>query len=169
MKKSTKRIAMLAVIVLLASLMTAAFADDRIFTSETFSIPKERLKKEVREELARKEAGLTSEQPAEEGPEAKETETPDETPEPADPDAPVERRVLIYSSRKDVVIENDIIELSSELIGFDGVEVHYQWQVDRNDDKGWVDVEGATGPKHRFAATRETILYNWRLTVSVDE
>ena len=75
----------------------------------------------------------------------------------------------IYSSREDVVTEGEIIELTSKLIGFDGVEVHYQWQVDRGDGEGWVDVEGATRSKHSFIAKKDTILYSWRLIVTVDD
>jgi len=67
------------------------------------------------------------------------------------------------------VIEGEIITLKSKLVGFDGVEVHYQWQVDRGDGEGWVDVEGATGPEHSFVARKDTILYSWRLTISTDE
>ena len=85
------------------------------------------------------------------------------------PDGSVERKVLIRSSRGDVVIENQLITLTSKLIGFDDVDVHYQWQVDRGDGNGWVDVEGATGADHSFAATKDTILYSWRLIITTDE
>ena len=81
----------------------------------------------------------------------------------------MERKVLITSSRKDTVIRDQFITLYSELIGFDGLEPHYQWQVDRGDGNGWVDVEGATGATHSFVARPDTILYNWRLIVTVDE
>ena len=80
-----------------------------------------------------------------------------------------ERKVQIKSSRPDVVIEGEIITLYSRLTGFDDVEVHYQWQVDRGDGNGWVDVEGATGATHSFVARPDTILYNWRLLITVDE
>ena len=93
-----------------------------------------------------------------------------ETEQPAEPEqAAPEMRVLIFSSRKETVVRYELITLSSKLIGFDGMEVHYQWQVDRGDGNGWVDVEDATGATHEFRATEETILYTWRLTVTVDE
>ena len=95
-------------------------------------------------------------------------EQPAEPAAPAQPAEPV-REVRIYSSRREVVTEGDIIELTSELIGFDGLEVTYQWQVDRNDGEGWTDVEGATRAKYMFIANRETILYSWRLIVKVSE
>ena len=123
MKKSTKLIAMLTVIALLVSITAAALADDKIYTSSTFSVPKERLKQEIRDELAQK-----GNEPEAEPEDEPETEEPAETAapaEPVDPDAPVERQVLIHSSRQEVVIENDRIELTSELIGFGDVEVHY--------------------------------------------
>ena len=50
MKKSTKLFAMMTVIALLVSITAAALADDKIYTSSVFSVPKERLKKEIQEE-----------------------------------------------------------------------------------------------------------------------
>ena len=163
MKKTTKLIAMFTVIALLASALAAAAAEDKIFTSGVYSLPKERVEEELLQQYTEKEPE------PEATPEAgtSEDEFGDED-EPQD-GAPAERQVKIRSSRGDVVIENEIITLYSKLIGFDGVEVHYQWQVDRGDGNGWVDVEGATGAIHEFRATEETILYSWRLTISVDE
>lgn len=78
-----------------------------------------------------------------------------------------ERSVTIRSSQGDVVTEGEIIYLTSKLKGFDGLDIAYQWQVDRGDGAGWVDVEGANRPKHMFVADRETITYSWRLIVTV--
>ena len=78
-----------------------------------------------------------------------------------------ERSVMIRSSQGDVVTEGEIIYLTSKLKGFDGLDIAYQWQVDRGDGAGWVDVEGANRSKHMFVADRETITYSWRLIVSV--
>ena len=78
-----------------------------------------------------------------------------------------ERSVQIRSSQGDVVTEGEIIYLTSKLKGFDGLDISYQWQVDRGDGQGWVDVEGANRPKHMFVADRETIQYSWRLVVNV--
>ena len=75
----------------------------------------------------------------------------------------------IFSSQGDVVTEGEIIYLTSVLKGFDGLDVTYQWQVDRDDGKGWVDVEGATRDRHMFVASKETIKYSWRLLVRVNE
>ena len=162
MKKSTKLIAMLTVIALMAGTLATATADDKIFTSEIYVIPEDRLDPEMMQEVQEPEPQL-EEQPAEE-PGTEEPEPEEEVPEE---EAPAERKVRIASSRGDVVIENEIITLSSQLIGFDGVDVQYQWQVDRGE--GWTDVDGATGPTHQFVATRDTILYSWRLIVTVDE
>ena len=104
-----------------------------------------------------------------------ETTEPVTEPEPEkEPEAPapVERKVMIYSSRKEIVTEGDIIELTGALIGFEDVPdeaIAYQWQVDRNDGAGWVDVDGATKWYYKFIANKETILYNWRLIVTVNE
>lgn len=220
MKKSTKLIAMLTAITLLVCILAAAIAEDRIFTSEVFSIPKERVEqtilqqpgeetpqpatteqKDQQEESAEPEIGSdewwdadsadetetvtetgfgTEGEPETESPSegmsSEETtaagtnqeETPEAISEP-EPEPMPERKVQIKSSRKDVVIEGEIITLYSRLIGFEGVEVHYQWQVDRGEGAGWEDVEGATGPEHSFVARKDTILYSWRLTIITDE
>ena len=171
MKKSMKLIAMLTVIALLAGILATAIADDKIFTSTVYSIPKDRVDQEMLQQYAEQnpqteETGETDAQP-EEKPE--ETLFEEEEAEEAPADGTVERKVLIKSSRKEVVIEGEIITLYSKLVGFDDVEVHYQWQVDRGDGEGWVNVEGATGPNHQFVARKDTILYSWRLIVSTDE
>ena len=77
-----------------------------------------------------------------------------------------ERSVQIRSSQGDVVTEGEIIYLTSKLKGFDGLDIAYQWQVDRGDGAGWVDVEGANRSKHMFVADKDTIQYSWRLIVS---
>ena len=63
----------------------------------------------------------------------------------------------------------EVIELTSQLVGFGEAEVHYQWQVDRNDGAGWVDAEDGNRWKYTFLADRTTVMYNWRLIVTVDE
>ena len=168
MKKTTKRIAMLMAIVLVAGLLVTAAAENKIFTSPVFSIPKERLEEDVLKQYMEK--AEQPEEPETDGGEAEPEPAEEEEPEPElTEDGKVKRQVRISSSRKDVVIENEIITLSSKLIGFDDVEVQYQWQVDRGDGAGWVDVEGATGPNHSFVARKDTILFSWRLIVTADD
>ena len=163
MKKSTKLIAMLTVIALVATMAAAALADDKLYTSTVFSIPKER----VEEDLSQIE--MPEPQKEEEPDEPEPEEVFEDEPEEKTTEGKTQRKVLIKSSRGETVIEGEIITLKSKLVGFDGVEVHYQWQVDRGDGEGWVDVEGATGPEHSFVARKDTILYSWRLTISTDE
>jgi hypothetical protein len=163
MKKTTKLIAMLTVIALVATMAAAALADDKLYTSQVFSIPKER----VEEDLSQIE--MPEPQKEEEPEEPEPEEVFEDEPEEKTTEGKTQRKVLIKSSRGDTVIEGEIITLKSKLVGFDGVEVHYQWQVDRGDGEGWVDVEGATGPEHSFVARKDTILYSWRLTISTDE
>ena len=163
MKKSTKLIAMLTVIALLATMAATALADDKLYTSTVFSIPKER----VEEDLSQIE--MPEPQKEEEPEEPEPEEVFEEEPEEKTTEGKTQRKVLIKSSRGDTVVEGEIITLKSKLVGFDDVEVQYQWQVDRGDGEGWVDVEGATGPEHSFVARKDTILYSWRLTISTDE
>lgn len=88
------------------------------------------------------------------------------TGEPARP----KREVIIHSTQGAVVTEGDQITMTSELRGFgDDEQVAYQWQVDRGDGAGWVDVNGATKFKYTFIANEETIKYSWRLVVNVIE
>ena len=47
MKKSTKLIAMLTVIALVATMAATALADDKLYTSTVFSIPKERVEEDL--------------------------------------------------------------------------------------------------------------------------
>ena len=187
MKKSTKMIAMLTVITLLVCILAAAIADDRIFTSEVFSIPKERVEQTIlqqpgedtsrpenpeqagqQEETEGPEIGSDEWWDADSGEETGTESQPEGNTEPESEPMP-ERKVQIKSSRPDVVIEGEIITLYSRLTGFDDVEVHYQWQVDRGEGAGWEDVEGANGPEHSFVARKDTILYSWRLTIITDE
>lgn len=201
MKKSTKLIAMLTAIILLVCVLAAAIADDRIFTSGVYSIPKDRVEQTILQEPGEEtpQPETTEQAGQQEEPEepeigsdewwdadsGEETETGTETEpgtegetgtesqpegntEPESEPMP-ERKVQIKSSRPDVVIEGEIITLYSRLTGFDDVEVHYQWQVDRGEGAGWEDVEGATGPEHSFVARKDTILYSWRLTIITDE
>lgn len=193
MAKTRKLIALLTVLALLAGTMAAALADDRIFTSEAFSVPKERIDPLMLEQALNgqtmdpeAEAASGTEEPVTESqenpeeapaPEEKpeevpvQEEKPEEVPAQAEKEeeTPAQRQVLIFSSRKETVVRGELITLTSTLIGFDGVTVHYQWQVDRGDGNGWVDVQGANGATHEFRATEETILYAWRLNITVDE
>jgi outer membrane biosynthesis protein TonB len=108
-----------------------------------------------------------AETPAEGETPAQATEPKEEKEQTAAEAKTPERTVMIRSSQGDVVTEGEIIYLTSKLKGFDGLDIAYQWQVDRGDGAGWVDVEGANRSKHMFVADRETITYSWRLIVTV--
>ena len=179
MKKTIKLIAILTIMAVLVGLVALAVADDKIYTSPTFKLPKNRIVEPEEPEVT-EEPGTEPEGTEEPGTEPEGTEEPGTEPEGTEPEgteepeapAEVERKVMIYSTRKDVVTEGDIIELTGALIGFDDVPdeaISFQWEVDRNDGAGWVAVEGATKWYYKFIANKETILYNWRLTVTVNE
>ena len=154
MKRFTKMIAVLSAAILILSLASTAFAEEDVpdYISAGFKIPKEVIvgyEVEPEEELP------------EETPEEEEgAEKPEPTPE-------IKKEVLIHSSRKDVVTVGERIYLTSELIGFEGISVLYQWQADRG--RGWENVENANGPTYSFIATEETIKYTWRLVVGYDD
>jgi len=163
LKKLIVIAAMAALLICLA--MACASADERIYTSPVFKLPKDRVEQfaESLPEDAEPDEGTGLEQgtPAE--------GEPDEGEPMAEAGTGTERRVRVFSTQKDVVSEGDFIYLTSSLEGFEGVDVTFQWQVDRKDGKGWVDVEGATRSKHSFVANKETVRYSWRLVVNVDE
>jgi len=189
MRNLMKMIAITAITALLLfALITCAVADEKIYTSPVFTLPADRLER-AEEILEQQEQQAGSEAEESETPEGAETpeEVPGEEPEDVDEDdadedfeelgdeaaqleesAKNQRRVIIKSSQGDIVTEGDLIRLTSELRGFsDDEKVEYQWQVDRGDGAGWVDVEGATKWKHEFVANAETIKYSWRLIVNV--
>ena len=172
---------------LLCAAVSCASADERIYTSPAFTLPKEKVMDWIE---GQPEVPVQDEEPEDLPPEPEDMpEDPDELPveeeKPGDPaeedlssgdgtgsreeDEEPERSVMIFSSQDKVVTEGEMIYLTSKLTGFDDVEVSFQWQVDRGDGLGWVDVEGATRDKHMFVASKETIGYSWRLIVSVNE
>ena len=116
MKKTTKLIAMLTVIALVATMAATALADDKLYTSTVFSIPKER----VEEDLSQIEMPEPHQEDEPEEPEPEEVF--EEEPEEKTTEGKTQRKVLIKSSRGDTVIEGEIITLKSKLVGFDGVE-----------------------------------------------
>ena len=193
MKNQKKLIVIVTMTALLicAVMMSCALADEKIYTSPTFKLPAEKIMEWVEETQPEEEVpeeGQTEETPAEEEPE---DDWLDEDPREGESDGPAaeipaegneaqgeegdvvgevkapERTVTIRSSQGDVVTEGEIIYLTSKLTGFDGLDIAYQWQVDRGDGAGWVNVEGANRSKHMFVADRETIKYSWRLIVNV--
>jgi len=191
MKNQTKLIVIVTMIMLLMCVVISfAIADEKIYTSPTFKLPADQIKEwaeeqpegEVPEEGTPEEGvpeegapedGESEEEWPEDGRVEDETETPAGSEDEGEEGQVVgetkqpERSVTIRSSQGDVVTEGEIIYLTSKLKGFDGLDIAYQWQVDRGDGEGWVDVEGANRPKHMFVADRETIQYSWRLVVNI--
>ena len=174
MRNLMKLIAVTAITALLLfALASCASADERIYTSPVFKLPADRL--QLAEEIIENQAKDEESDQAEVT--ANETGDEDEVIENLDDDAgevteefEERRRVTIKSSQGAIVTEGDQIRLTSELHGFGDDEiVDYQWQVDRGDGLGWVDVEGANKWKHEFVANEETIKYSWRLIVNVIE
>ena len=240
MRKLMKLIATTAITLLLLALITCAAADEKIYTSPVFKLPRERLERAEEilggqeEEGEPEESEDLADEPEDEGEIPEEGETTDEDipgeeipgeeipgeeipgeeipgeeipgeeipgeddPEDVTPDedededfealdddagevddntgeveeepARPKREVIIRSNQGAVVTEGDQITMTSELRGFgDDEQVTYQWQVDRGDGAGWVDVNGATKFKYTFIANEETIKYSWRLIVNVIE
>ena len=168
---------------LLCMVITCASADEKIYTSPVFRLPKDKLEEWAETQPDVPEGEEEPEEPEEDEatgdtetdePQGETGEMQDETGEPQTDEsgAPVQpkREVRISSSQGKIVKKNEFITLSSKLIGFSDDEVlTFQWQVDRGDGLGWVDVEGATGETYKYSANEETITYKWRLIVNVEE
>ena len=81
---------------------------------------------------------------------------PDQTPAP-------NFKVTIFSSRRSVMTPGETVTLTCKLEGFEGYETYLQWEWDKGD--GFEEIEGANGDSYSFAASVETLAYDWRLTV----
>ena len=166
-------VAMMAAL-LLCVVISCASADEKIYTSPVFKLPANRLTEWVQNQPEKPEEpeDKPEEKPEEPGDEPEGTEDPGKAETPEDTDEPAERpqrAVLIFSSQGSVVTEGEFIILTSELIGYDGLDVSYQWQVDRGDGLGWVNLKGANRSKHTYVAGKDTIKYKWRLIVTYNE
>ena len=187
MKSNRKFIVMIAMVVLALLVAAGALADEKLYTSDPYKIPKDRVEgvsgiiPDAQEGEQPTEAGEVpeGEQPAETG-EVPEGEQPAEAESgeavaevPEEPEAPKgplpedQRRVYVTSSRAGTITDGDAVYLEAKLVGFDTLTVHYRWQCDKNDGQGWQDV-GLDRDYHVFIANRETVQYNWRLIVEVE-
>ena len=176
--KNLKKLIVITVLtaLLLCMVITCASADERIYTSPAFRLPKDKLEEWAEGQPETPDEPEETEEPDEDDTtgDTETVEPQEETGEPRTDDsgepAQTKREVRIYSSQGKVVKKNDFINLTSKLIGFSDDEVlTFQWQVDRGDGLGWVDVEGATGETYKYSANAETITYKWRLIVNVEE
>ncbi len=157
---------------LLCVVIACGSADEQIYTSPSFHLPMDLLT----EWLEAQPEEPTEEEEPQATPEVEETpEVPEgNSGETSGNNEKPQRVVKIYSSQGEVVTEGEIITMTSVLVGFDDIDssrISYQWQVDRGDGAGWVDVEGSGAKKYKFkfVASKETIQYSWRLIVNIDE
>jgi uncharacterized protein YgiM (DUF1202 family) len=86
---------------------------------------------------------------------------PEATPAPVE----IKREVRITTTLGSVVNVGDPVTMNSELVGFDGLNVHLQWQ--QNTGFGWRDVSGANGPSFSYVASEETVNSQWRVSVTI--
>lgn len=172
LKKLIVIVAMAALLICVA--MTCAMADEKIYESPVFKLPVDRLQAEQWAENQPEETEpetADDEVPGEEGDlsdqptQAPDGETIVETEENGEP----QRYVRIYTSQGKVVTEGEIIRLTSELVGFDGLDYTLQWQWDKGEGAGWEDIPDATRDSFTFIASKETIKYSWRLLVNINE
>ena len=104
------------------------------------------------------EASENPEEPAD-------TDEPEEEKPESDVPADTEKKVLIFTSRRTVMSLGETVYLTSILEGFENCEqIEYQWECDRGE--GFEAVEDATSDSWSFIADKETLAWNWRLSVS---
>ena len=72
--------------------------------------------------------------------------------------------VRVWDDKTPVIDEGQIITLYSELTGFDGIEVSYQWQCDKGN--GFENIPGATEATYSYEATTESLSWSWRVEVN---
>jgi hypothetical protein len=75
--------------------------------------------------------------------------------------------VIIHSEAGEVLRRGELITFTCELIGFDGLEVSYQWECDMGE--GFQPVPGATEAAYSFVADADTLGAEWRVIVSILE
>ena len=77
-----------------------------------------------------------------------------------------EKVVTIECVYDSPIYHNDEIKLLSHLSGFEHCSmIQYQWQVNKHDDNGFVNVEGANNATYSFRASSETLSWSWQLVV----
>ena len=75
-----------------------------------------------------------------------------------------EKKVTIFSDRREQMNIGDTVTLTSKLEGFEDCSVIvYEWECDKGD--GFKPIEGATGDSYSFGATVETMSWAYRLSV----
>ena len=77
----------------------------------------------------------------------------------------IPKEVKIRSDARITMYVNEQITLYAELSGFDGISVTYQWQYDKRDGNGFVNIPNATNATYSFLATDETINCDYRVIV----
>ena len=80
--------------------------------------------------------------------------------EESTPQLTPEMAVYIFAA-----LNGDMIDLTSQIEGFEGYKIGYQWECDKMDGVGFQNVEGATESTYSFLMTAENIQWEWRLTV----
>ena len=92
------------------------------------------------------------------------TDVPGVVPETEATAEGTDMKVTIFSSRRSVMKPGETVQLTSVLEGFEHCEeIAYQWECDKG--SGFEAVSGATGATYAFAATRESLSWNWQLAV----
>lgn len=72
-------------------------------------------------------------------------------------------KVNIWDDRSSSMTSGQTVTLYSSLEGFEGLDVTYQWRV--NKGAGYEDVPGANGPTYSFTASQESLSWRWKLHV----
>ena len=90
--------------------------------------------------------------------------TPEPTPRPA-----IKVKINWKEPIPQTLVEGESLQLVSKLENCETAQsITYQWQVDKQDGNGFVDINGANNSTYTVMITKELYNYTWRLKVTVE-
>lgn len=90
--------------------------------------------------------------------------TPEPTPRPI-----IKVKIHWKEPIPQTLVEGESLQLVSKLENCETAQsITYQWQVDKQDGNGFVDINGANNSTYTVMITKELYNYTWRLKVTVE-
>ena len=77
--------------------------------------------------------------------------------------------ITAFSSRKPNMVPGETVTMTCQVLGYTlEYPLQYQWTVDRHDGTGWQEVANGASPTYEFAASQETLAYDWQILVYIE-
>ena len=90
--------------------------------------------------------------------------TPEPTPRPI-----IKVKIHWKEPIPQTLVKGEFLQLVSKLENCETAQsITYQWQVDKQDGNGFVDINGANNSTYTVTITKELYNYTWRLKVTVE-